>query len=818
MGALPDNLHHALRRLLRTPGFLVTVVATLALGIGATTAMFSVVNGIVIKPLPYPEADRVMTVTHSAVMGNVRGNNFAFSQQMFDVYQADNRTFEALGIWRFASMTVTGIERPEVATVLQATEGTLRVLGVQPALGRWFSVADDQPGAAETAILTHRYWQRRFGSDPGVIGRTVQLNGRPHQVIGVMPAGFTLFGAALDAIVPARIDFAQPAADWRYSAIGRLRPGVTVDQANADIGRMLPVFLERHGRGRMDELHLEPAVRPLKQDAIGDIGTVLWVLLGGIGLVLFIACANVANLLLVRAEGRGQELAVRTALGADWRHLAHGLLAESLTLGALGGVLGVLLAVGGLRLLVAFGPASLPRLHELSIDAPALLVALALALGSGLLFGLAPLAKRSGRRDGTLLATFIHGGGRGASASRDQQRSQSLLVVVQVALALVLLVCSGLLIRTFQNLRAVDPGFTDPETIQTVRPALPPAVTADPDRLVQLQRQLLEQLTAIPGVTGAAYIDALPMDRGANVIVAAEDKTYAAGELPPARGIKMISPSVFRVLGTRIIAGRDFDWSEITDERYVALVSATFARETWNTIEGALGKRIKPGTTGGWHEVVGIVADIRDNGADQPAPALVYFPARQHEMIGPATPSSVAFLLRSDRTGSESFQNDIRQAIAAVDPDLPIASFNTVAAMYAISLARTTFALVLLGIAGAMALALSIVGVYGVLAHAVLQRHREVGIRLALGAAPPLVGWLFVRRGLALGAIGIAAGTLAAAAMTRFLASLLFGVTPIDAATFTAAAGFLTLAVLCASYLPAHRATRLDPLQALREE
>jgi predicted permease len=818
MFALVDYLRLAFRMFIRSPGFTLTVVLTLALGIGATTAMFSVVNGIVIKPLPYPDADRVMTVTHSAVMGNVRGDNFAFSPQMFAVYGADNRTFEELGLWRFASLTVTGIETPEVATALEVTHGALRALGVQPALGRWFSPADDQPGAAETAILSDSYWQRRFGSDPGVIGRTVMLDGRPRTVIAVMPAGFTLFGAPIDVIVPARLDLAQPAADWRYSAIGRLKPGIAVAEANADIGRMLPVFLERYAGHRMDALHLEPAVRPLKQDVVGDIGRMLWVLLGGIGIVLLTACANVANLLLVRAEGRGQELAIRVALGAGRGHIARALLAESLTLSGLGGLVGLGLAYGGLRLLTAYGPTYLPRLGEIAIDPAVLLFTLMISIASGLLFGLFPILKVAGSKSGSRLAAFIREGTRWASAGKSRNRSQDALVVAQMALALVLLVCSGLLIRTFQNLRAVDPGFAHPETLQTVRPLLPPAVTAAPDRLVRMQEQILERLKAVPGVAAAAYVDSLPMNRGANVIVAAEDKTYATGELPPSRTVKMISPGYFRTLETPLIAGRDVDWPELHDERNVALVSETFARETWNTVAGAVGKRIKLGTTGDWQEVIGVVADVHDNGADQPAPAIVYSPARQHEMIGPATPTSVAFVLRSDRTGTETFVAELRQAIAAVDPNLPLVSVNTVAAMYEISLGRTTFALVLLGIAGAMALSLSIVGIYGVLAYAVMHRRREVGIRIALGAAPRKVKRMFVFRGMLLSGIGIILGAGVAAGVTRLLSSLLFGVTPVDAASFAMAAAFLALAALLASYLPARRAASIDPMRALREE
>jgi predicted permease len=345
---------------------------------------------------------------------------------------------------------------------------------------------------------------------------------------------------------------------------------------------------------------------------------------------------------------------------------------------------------------------------------------------------------------------------------------------------------------------------------------MPPAIIAEPDRLVRMEATILERLAAIPGVTSAAYVDSLPMDPGISVIVAAQDKTYAAGELPPTRTVKMISPGLFRTLGTRLIAGRDVDWTELYNERNVALVSESFARETWNTVTGAIGKRIMLGTTGSWQEVIGVVADIHDNGADQQPPPIIYWPAREQQMIGTALPVSVAFALRSKRTGTESFLADIRQAVSAVDPNLPLASVNTVAAVYEISMARTSFSLVLLGIAGAMALLLGIVGIYGVLAYAVIERQREVGIRLALGAQPHAVKHMFVYRGMIVSAAGIAVGATAAAGLTRLMSGLLFGVKPVDAPTFVGAATVLVIAALIASYVPARRAAAVDPVETLR--
>jgi len=815
------ELGHALRILRLNPVFSTTVVLTLALGIGATTAIFSVVDAVVIKPLPYPDSDRVVTVTHSPVFGGVRGNYFPFSPQMLETYLTNGRTFEELGIFRGGGAAITGIGAPEQASTLLVSAGTLRALEVQPALGRWFSPDDDQPGATETAILVNGYWQRRFGGDPSVIGRTITVDGAPHEIIGVMPARFSLGGVPADLILPLHIDLAAPPVDFDYAALARLKPGVTVADANADIDRMLPLYIEKYAANRgMEALQLQAAVRPLKDDVVGNVGQGLWVLLGGISIVLLIACANVANLMLVRTETRGTELAVRTALGAASRHLARGVIAESLTLSLLGGLAGVALAYGGLQILVALQPANLPRLNEIAIDLPVLGFALATSILAGLLFALAPILKLAGRRFASNLAEFIRGGGRWASSGRMQHRSQNTLVVVQVALALVMLVSSGLLIRTFLNLRGVEPGFTAPATLQTARVSLPTAMSAEPERVPLIEAQIRERLAAIPGVGSAAYMDTLPTEsQGSGAIVAVEDRSYAPGELPPTRRIKWISPGLLQTLGTPLRTGRDFEWAEIYDERDVALVSEGFAREAWNSVEAAVGKRIRVGTDGPWQTVIGVVADVYDDGPDRIAPETVYWPARAHPFIaGTTVPLSVAFVLRSDRAGTESLAQDIRRAVAEVTPDLPIARVVTVAEVFDASMARTSFSLVLLGIAGAMALLISLVGIYGVLAHAMIQRRREVGVRLALGASSREVKRMFLYRGMMLAGFGITLGAALAAGVTRLLSSLLFGVAPVDAPTFVAAAGLSALAAFCATYIPARRAAAIDPAETLRAD
>lgn len=812
------EVRHAARMLRRNPAFSLTAILTLALGIGATTAMFSVVNGVVIKPLPYPDSDEVVTVGVSAVFGNGRTPNFPLAPQLFTDYTDNSRSFEALGLYSGGEATVTGVGEADHVSTLPVTQGFLPTFHVPPALGRWFSPADHRPEAPDSVILMAGYWQRRFGGDPEIIGRTITINSSQHQIIGVMPEGF-FEDFDVDLILPLRWDFSQPPPGYCCQGVARLKPGATIEQANADVSRLLDLWKLRENRAALEDLQLGPAVRPLKDDIVGDIGNVLWVLLGSIGILLLIACANVANLLLVRAEGRGQELAVRTTLGAGWGHITRALIVESLTLSLAGGLIGVGLAYAGLRILVASGPANLPRLSELTIDGPVFAFAMATSLLSGLLFGLIPAVKtlRKDRAGG--LQGFLGGASRWASAGRSQQRSQNVLVVVQVAFALVLSVSSGLMIRTFQNLRGIQPGFTSPETLQSVRIALS-STAVENESVTRVQQNLLDRLAAIPGVESAAFVDSLPMEQlRQNAIVAAEGNEYGASGIPPTRTIRFVSPGALETFGTPLLYGRDFTWEELYNQRNVAMVSEGFARDEWGTVEGAIGKRVLVGTSQSWQEVIGVVADVYDSGVDQEPPHVIYWPSRLQDYVaGTYLPRSVNFVMRSDRTGTEGFLREIREAVGEVMPDVPVFQVRTLREVYDQSMARTSFSLVLLGIAGAMALLLGVVGIYGVLAYAVVQRRREVGIRLALGAEPRAVKKMFVSRGMILAGVGVMLGMAAAASMTRLMSALLFGVTPVDAATFAAAAGVLVVAALAASYLPARRAAAVDPVETLRAE
>jgi predicted permease len=811
------DLRYAARSLRKSPGFTTVAVLTLAIGIGATTAVFSVVNGVLIKALPYPDPDALVGVWHSALIQGATFRNANHSASMYVTYLDNNRTFQEFGVWNNGASSVTGIGEPEEVRTFRVTNGVLRAFGIQPDMGRWFSEADDSSGAPETVILMHGYWQRRFGGDPRILGRAVTIDSRPRYVIGVMPRTFKLNGNP-EIILPLQFDRAQLPLTFAYSGIARLKPGVSVAQANADLERMIPIWIEQFKMQRFASLGLGAAIRPFKEDVVGDIANVLWVLMGTIAIVLLVACANVANLMLVRADGRQQELAIRAALGAGRGRIARELLVGTFILGALGGAAGLALAYAALHILIAIGPANLPRLSEITMDAPVMAFAVAISLSSSLFFGLMPILKFTKPR----IATVLRGGERTASQGRERHRSQNALVVVQVALALVLLVGSGLMIRSFRMLRGVQPGFLQPDRIQTMRIAIPPAQVADSEAVTRMQKAILDKLAAVPGVASAGFIDGLPMDLGtqSSSPVSVEGQPDS-GALPPVRRVKFVSPNLLQTLGIPLRAGRDFTWNEIYGRNEVALVSENFAKLNWGDAHAALGKRIREGTGGSWREVIGVTGDVYDSGTSQPPPPIVFWPARvQFVSMGVAgyVPRSVAFAIRSDRTGTESFLKQLQEAAWSVNPNLPVAEVQTLSDIYEQSMRQTSFTLVMLAIAGSVALMLGIIGIYGVLSYAVSRREREIGIRLALGARRSAVEAMFVKRGLMLASTGVGIGLIAAAGLTRLLSSLLFGIGPLDPLTYAAVPLVLMSAAAAASYLPARRAVRVDPAITLRHE
>ena len=543
----------------------------------------------------------------------------------------------------------------------------------------------------------------------------------------------------------------------------------------------------------------------------------LWVLMGTIGIVLVIACANVANLVLVRSQDRHHELAIQAALGAGRGRIARQLLVESLVLGLLGGTLGLLLALAGLRVLSTIGPASIPRLREITLDPTVLVLTLALSLSSALLCASIPVAK-FGRR----LAVMLRDGGRGSSDSQERHRARNILVVVQVALALILLVGSGLMVRTFLALRAVPPGFSDPDHVQLVRVTISEAQVGDPDRVLRLQRDMLDRLATIPGVTDVSFTGNVPMagERSRSSIYREDALMADLGGQPPLRWFRYIAPGFFQTIGTRLVAGRDFTWVDLEERRPVAVISENLARELWREPRAALGKRIREGDASPWREVVGVVGDVYDDGVHRQAPSIVYWPSLMETFLGQPVNvrRAVTFALRSSRAGSESLLTQVRDAISSTKADVPLTRVRTLGDVYGRSLAATSFALVMLVVAAAMALLLGIVGIYGVIAYAVTQRRREIGIRAALGASRRELEAMFVRRGVTLALVGVACGLAGAAALTQLMASLLFGTSPLDPTIYVLVSlGLVSIAAL-ASYVPARGAAQVDPVQTLRGE
>jgi predicted permease len=819
---LTQDLRLAARTLVRNPGFAIAAIGTLAIGIGATTAVFSVVNSVLIRPLPYPDPDQLVGIWHSARFQATTSNNVRLSSTMYLSYREHNTTFARFGLWRTGAANVTGVGDPEQIRTIIVTHETLPALGVTPAIGRWFSEADDRPDTTQTAILTHGYWQRRFAGDPAVIGRLVTIDARPHVVIGVMPSNFRFLNADAEVILPQRFEPAQllPNDVHMYMAIARLKPGLSLAQANADLARMLPIWIAERGTNApvLIGARFGPAVRSVKQDVVGDIGQVLWVLMGTITIVLLIACANVANLQLVRAEGRRQELTLRAALGARWRHVAHHLLAESVALGVVGGVIGLGLAYAGLELLVSIGPASLPRLSEISIDATVLTFTLVVSLLSALLFGLVPTVKYAmPSRALTLVSP-----GRGTIGdSRTRQRSQNVLLVMQVGLAVVLLVASGLMIRTVQALRNVQPGF-DATDLQTLRLSIPQSDVAEPERVIRMQQEILDQIAAIPEVTSAAFASSMPMEaefENSTAITAEGEKSVEG--IPPMRRTRFVTPGFFATLRIRFLAGRDFTWTDVYERRPVAIVSHNTARELWGEPSAALGKRIRVGRVGPLSEVVGVVDDVHDSGVDQAPPTTVYWRGGVHGGAGPL-PIFIAreatFAVRSPRVGSHDFLRQVSQAVWAVNANTPLARIQTMDDIYRQSMARTSFTLVMLTIAGSMALALGMVGIYGVISYAVSRRRREIGVRLALGAARLGILRQFLGQGLRVTAFACVCGLALSLAAGRLLSGMLFGVSPADVTTMASVATLVLIVAALAALVPATRAALVQPIRTLRED
>jgi len=822
MRSLTAQLRQVLRRLGRAPFFTAVTLLTLAVGIGANTAIFSVLEGVLLKPLHCPHPEELVAVWLTAPGINFKEMNL--SPSTYFILREQSRTFQDIGVTMGYALNVTGSGVPEHVSGLAVTDGVLPILGVTPLLGRLFTRADDSPGAADTVVLTYGYWRSKFGGDRAVVGKTLTVDGKLRQIIGVLPQNFRFEDSTdLALVVPLQFDRAKTTlGEYSYDGIARLRPGVTLAQASADVARMLPVVGQSFppppgfSLKMFEDARIGPNLRTLKQHVVGDVGKVLWVLMGGLGLVLLIACANVANLLLVRAEGREQELSIRAALGASRVRLAGELFLESLVLALLASLLGLGLAYGALRGLVAMAPAGLPRLGEIGIDGTVVLFTLALAVAASLLFGSIPVLKYSGAH----LGTGLREGGRSLSESRQRHRSRSFLVIAQVALALVLLISSGLMIRTFRALTGVNPGFVAPAQLQTFQVDIPDTQVKEPERVTRLQEEILHKLEAIPGVASVGLSMSVPLDGNQwSDPIFVKDRAYSPGEMQLHR-FRFAAPGFFKTLGTPLLAGRDFTWNDTYNKLPVTIISEKVAREYWPDPASALGKQIRVATKDDWREIVGVVGNTRDDGMDKDAPKCVYWPMFVAHFEGSDIDVRryVTFSIRSPRAGSASLLSEMRQAVWSVDPNLPLSDVRTLGELYRRSMARTSFTLVMLALAGGMALLLGVVGLYGVIAYSVSQRRREIGIRMALGAQDREVTRMFVRQALALTAAGVVCGLAAAPALTRLMSSLLFGVRSVDPATYAAVSLGLVATAALAAYFPARRAASVNPAESLRVE
>lgn len=817
---LVRDLRHGARALLAAPGFTLVAVVTLALGIGATTAMFSLVYGVLLRPLPYPAQDRLVELVHEAPGAGI--DELRASPAAYFGYRDHSRTFEAVGLWDWdhSPVTVTGMGEPESVQSVAVTHEVLAILGAAPLLGRGFSQADDIPGSPPAVVISYGYWQRRFGG-ASPLGRKLVVNGVPHSVVGVLPRWFTFFDYPADIfypLQPVRTAASFPSGDGR--GIARVKPGVTLDEANADVARMIPILDREFPGGSAEEWRIAPRLRWLKDSVVGSLADTLWLLMGTIGVLLIMACANVSNLVLARTQARRQELAVRAALGARWTEIARVVLAESVILGLAGGAAGVAVAYLSLPLLLSLGTADLPHVMVVTLDPAVLAAAVTISVVATLIFGLIPVLHFA--RPKLHVGDGLRGGPRTITEGREGNRARHLLVVVQVALALVLLVGAGLMIRTFETLRQVDPGFRDASKVQTFQLAIPPAVVSDagragvhdPEMTIRMQQEIAESLSAVPGVESAGFSssnDGLPLDGDGRSIPIVVEHATTPEDASPFKEMQAVSPGFFETLLTPVVAGRTFTWDDVLQRRPVAMVSENLARAEWGSAGAALRKRVGTNRAGPWFEVVGVVTDVHHNGIGQPPPETVVFPA----FAGNTTAS---FVIRSARAGTASFLADLEKAVWSVNQNLSLANVRTLEDLYRRSVARTTVTLQLLAITGLMALSLGLVGIYGIVGYAVSARRREIGIRLALGARHGEVRRMFVRYGLVLVAIGVGIGLAAAAGLTRLMETQLFGVAPLDPLTHLAVPLFLLAAAGLASYVAARRASAVDPVEVLKRE
>jgi predicted permease len=823
MLTLLGRTNRVLRRLRRAPLFSAIALITLAVAVGANTVIFSVVNGVLLKPLSYPNPDRLIAVDHSSQQMGFKKMGIAPS--IYFVYREQNTTLADIGAYDDDELDVTGAGAPEHVRVLDVTDGTLPLLGVNSAMGRLFTRQDDAPGAAQTVVLTYPYWQQRFGGASSVIGSSITVGGVPREIVGVLPQTFHFLDQKDPSLIlPMQWDRATTTlGSFDGNAIARLKPGVSVQQATADLERLLPVVARTFPPPRgfsvslYQSMHLRPSLIPLKDDVVGNVQNALWILLASTILVLLVACANIANLLLVRVEGRHHEFAIRYAIGGARKGISADILLESSLLGLAGSLIGLLLALGAMRVIAGLGATNIPRIRDIDITPSVLLFTVAIAVIASLLIACVPILKSTGPH----LISDLRDGGRAAGDGRRGQGTRKALVMIQVALSVILLICSGLMIRTFRAMMNVSPGFTSPETVQTFGFYIPDTQIPDtsPELVIRMDEAIVEKIASIPGVSSVSIGRSVPMDNNnANNDVYVQNRTHEGSEIPPARRFNYVAPGFFSTLGTRLLAGRDFTWTDTYEKRPVVVVSKSFASEYWRRPQDALGQRIRVVSTDPWREIIGVSEDVHYDGVEKPTPSVVYWPLMMDNFAGheQRLQRATVFVVRSQLAGTQSLMKAIQQHVWMVNPDVPLANNETLGDLYRQSMARTSFTLVMLCVSGGIALLLGTVGIYGVIAYSVSQRTREIGIRMALGAQRGAVVGAFVRQGMWLTVVGIAIGLVIASATMRFVSEIFYGVSADDPITYITITCVVVIAALLACYLPSRRAAEVDPVLALR--
>jgi putative ABC transport system permease protein len=803
---LIQDLRYGVRIFLKSPGFAAAAVITLALGVGANTAFFSVVNGVLLRPLPYRDPSRLVVVS---LLNRKSQETFPLCDADFLDWRAQNHAFTAVAAFSDNPFNITGSGAPEQILGDVVTAEFFSTLGVKPALGRTFLPNEDRPGSPRMVVLSYNLWQRRYASNPGVIGQAIVLNGSNYEVIGIMPPRFL---PSPETELWTNLVMNPPRFRGPYYLTGqaRLKPGVTMEQARAELATIANRIEQQNP---LTNSNMSFRATPLKEAIVGDVRRALLVLLGAVAFVLLIASANVANLLLARAAVREKEVAIRAALGASRARLTRQLLTESMLLAAIGGLLGLLLARWGVQLLLQFGPGNLPRLEEIAIDGRVLGFTCLISLASGILFGLAP-AVQSGRSD---LNKSLKEGGRSAADGEGRSRVRSILVVAEIALSVVLLAGAGLMLKSFLRLQAVSPGV-NPNHALTMQISLPRRQYHDDSQVISFYQHLLEKVQTLPGVESAGVGMSLPP----NLLQVTD---YFTIEGQPAVSERMlgladlvfVSPDYFRALGVPLVKGRYFIAADRADTAKVAIVNQTLAHHYWPN-ENPIGKRLRTGgperPNNPWMEVVGVVGDIKYSGLDASPEMALYQPYQQ------AAWSSMYLVVRtsSKLDNPATLASAIANAVWSLDKDLPVAHIRTMDQLLSDSVDQPRFRTVLIEIFALVALSLATVGIYGVLAYSVSQRKHEIGIRMALGAKRSDLLWLVVGRGMLLTLIGVVIGVTGAFALTRFLSTLLYGVRPTDPATFVAVPLLLACVALLACGIPARRAMRVDPMIALRHE